>query len=208
MDEIGQFKQPCPTEDELVSYAKGPTLQRFEVLALKQGFLPNQHTESYLECNAQQAQRLIRAFAEGELIDPVRPEVLVRWCVDNDVELPEPFMARILKGIFPARRPSPPATYTDERIWQKTCRGRPKKKPSAVVHGLEPEIGNRARTLMILYIKEHGKRPGKKTLTAGLARETGRKPSDIDRTYRFKTCITRSDFEKAKRYWHSNRNKN
>lgn len=205
MDEPSRWNRPCPTEDELWSLADRPTLRRYEVLQLIQGFLPTSCLLTYLDSRAKEARTLLQAFTDGVLADPVRPEKFVQWCITKGIPLPEQFVARVLSKIMHLRRPISPTEFTDERVWKFTGRGRPKKKASTVVRGLEAEICNIAHTLVIDFIKRYGYLPPKKLVTQKLSVATGRKARDIDRCYCVKTCITDTEFVAAKRRYRSAR---
>ncbi len=196
-----RWKRLCPTKDELKSLADRPTLSKFEVVELAQGLLPTRNIVTYLSNYKDVARRLLQAFVDGELTDPVRTEDFVRWSINNNVALPEPFVARVLGRIFHLRRPALPSAYTDERIWELSTRGRRKKKMNIAVRGIEADICNRARNLVIVHVKQYGILPRKAQINKKIALQTGRKASDIDRCYNVKTCLTPVEFNAAKRHY-------
>jgi hypothetical protein len=205
MDKIPRFRRPCPTEAELRSLADRPTLHRAEALALIQGLLPTRLFCSYLDDYKREAKLLLRAFDEGELENPVRPERLVRWCGENNVSLPEPFVSQVIDRIFPLRRPAILNSFTDERIWVLDVRGRRRENTGTAVRGLDAEICSQARLIILDLVKRYGDWPTKHLVTNRLVKITGHTKEEIGRSYGIKSCITVSEFDKAKRNYRRSR---
>jgi len=208
MKGIGTFDRPCPTQDELELLADRPTVQKFEAVELIQGLLPTRAVVSYLSDYELPAKKLLKAFEMGELTNPTTPEKFVRWCIDNEVALPEHYVKKVLARIFHLRRPKSPTRYTDERIWMPSLRGRPRSKWSSAHRGLENDIIRRAKEVLLAYVKRTGQLPMKATVTREIALKTGRDPKIINRSYNLKTCATPAEIAAARRSYRVQFHKN
>lgn len=213
------YRQPNPSKDELEAFAERPVIEFWEVVQLIQGFCPNRkvsrHGITYLDDYAPYIKQLKTSIQNGTLTFPIKPSVIVHWCSNKNVPLPEYFSNAVTKTMFKLDRPKKPLIDTDELIKGSTSDqlakkhknkpGRKKIKAETAIRGYETTVCNLAKAFCIEYIKKNGILPKKKIINGVLSEKLNRSESDVNRAYSFTKILTAKEKNDAARQYRRNK---
>lgn len=199
---MAKFTHPCPTDAELVSLAKRPTLDAWEMADLIQGFCPRRRLKQFkkicwLDTYEEEIGVLRRAIKTNELASRASPIEFVRWALSRDVPLPEQFVDAVHSQIFVLRRPERPMVFNEELVRTIPKRGERLSIPK--LRGYDSDLFLRAREIILTYVSNHGTLPPKVWVDKQLVAATGLPLKKINRGYTLQNALTQQQLNRAKR---------
>lgn len=193
------FIHPCATEEELRGYARSPTLDVFEIVALMQGFMPRTRSggPQYMDDYREPIALLLAAVERGELGRPATPRELTAWATARGVAFPEPFVDEVTKNTPRASRCAWPHEFTDELLRLPAAQGRERRR-GLKLRGQEPDIGQLAKAIAIAHVQEHGSLPRKADVDRKLHTKSGRSEADLCRRYTMRKLLSPAEMLRAR----------